>query len=166
MTTTTLRTSCPPRFGTPRSPDRLTLGPAVGVTAARLGKPFMPWQQLVADVVLEIDPLTGRLAYDEWGLTVPRQSGKSTFVLAKSTHRCSATKFFGPRQHLVYTAQTRAKAREKWEEDFLETLQAARAFTGRITPHLANGNEHIRFTNRSKFGIEANTEKAGHGGTL
>ena len=76
----------------------------------------MAWQQHVADVVLEIDPATGRLAYDEYVLTVPRQSGKSTFILSKFVHRCSATKFFGPRQRIVYMAQTRLKAREKMEE--------------------------------------------------
>lgn len=126
----------------------------------------MPWQRLVADVVMEIDPATGQLAYSEMGLTVPRQSGKSTFVLAKSTHRASATGFFGPRQHLVYTAQTRLKAREKWEEDFLTELKASAEFKNRVREHLANGNEHMRFVNGSRFGLEAGTEKAGHGGTL
>jgi hypothetical protein len=66
----------------------------------------------------------------------------------------------------VYTAQTRAKAREKWEEDFLGDLQASAAFRGRIKPSLGNGNEHIRFRNGSRFGLEASTEKAGHGPTL
>ena len=165
MTLMTSRTSCPPRFGTRRSPDRPTLGPAIGATAAKLRKPFMPWQQYVADVIGEILP-SGRLAYDEVGLTVPRQSGKSTFVEAKATHRCSATGFFGGRQRVVYTAQTRLKAREKWEEDFLADLQASAAFRSRVVPSLANGNEHMRFPNGSRWGIEANTEKAGHGGTL
>jgi phage terminase large subunit-like protein len=126
----------------------------------------MPWQRHVADVVMEIDPTTGRLAYQEMGLTVPRQSGKSTWVLAKSTHRASATKFFGARQHLVYTAQTRMKAREKWEEDFLVELQASAAFRNRVAPHMQTGGEYIRFVNGSRFGLEAATEKAGHGGTL
>ncbi len=134
--------------------------------SAKLGKPFMPWQQLVADVVLEIDPETGRLAYQEWGLTVPRQSGKSTFVEAKAAHRCSATGFFGGRQQVVYTAQTRQKAREKWEEEFVADLEASRDFRGRIKVHKGNGNEHVRFPNRSKFGLESATEKAGHGTTL
>src|SRR6266705_3982215 len=102
--------SCLPRFGTLRDPDRPTLDPAVGATSGRLRKPFMPHQQYVADVVMEIDPETGRLAYSEYGLTIPRQEGKSTFVEAKAGHRCTATGFFGPRQHVVYTAQTRQKA--------------------------------------------------------
>jgi len=136
------------------------------MVAALLGKPLMEWQQYVADVILEVDPDTGRLVYDEWILTVPRQSGKSTFILAKSTHRASATKFFGPRQRLVYTAQTRQKAREKWEEDYATDLEHAPKFKHKVSVHKGNGNEHIRYANGSRFGIEANTEKAGHGGTL
>lgn len=158
--------SCPPRFGTPRSFERATLGPAMGRVAAELGTPFMPWQQYVADVILEVDPISGLLAYSEFGLTVPRQSGKSTFVLAKVVHRASATDFFGPRQRMVYTAQTRHKAREKWEEDFAGALQASRIFAPKIKIHLGNGNEHIRFANGSRFGIESTTEKAGHGPSI
>jgi phage terminase large subunit-like protein len=138
----------------------------VANVAAKLGKPFMPWQRHVADVVMEIDPATGRLAYTEMGLTVPRQSGKSTWVLAKSAHRASATKFFGPRQHLVYTAQTRMKAREKWEEDFLVSLEESAVFGPRVKRHMQTGNEHMRFSNGSRFGLESATEKSGHGPTL
>jgi hypothetical protein len=136
------------------------------MVSARLGTPFMPWQQYVADVIGEIDPDTGRLAYSEFGLTVPRQSGKTTFILAKAVHRCMASDFFGRRQHVVYTAQTRHKAREKWEQDFAETLEASSYFAPKILTHKGNGNEHIKFPNRSRFGIEANTEKAGHGGVI
>lgn len=166
MTTTLLPTNCPPRFGTRRNPDRPTLGPAVGKVARLLGKPFMPWQQDAADVILEIDPVTALLAYDEYVLTVPRQSGKSTFVEAKATHRCTATGFFGARQHIVYTAQTRKKALEKWEEDFLPDLQASSYFKNRFKANKPPGNEHFRFTNGSRWGLEAATETAGHGSTL
>jgi hypothetical protein len=128
-----------------------------------LGKPFMPHQQYAADVLGEIIPETGRLAYSEGGVTIPRQEGKSTFIEAKATHRCSATGFYGGRQNVLYTAQTRQKARKKWEEGFLADLKASAAFRGRVDPSLANGNEHIRFPDGSSFGIEAVTEKAGHG---
>ena len=153
-----------PRFGTERNPARPTRGHEIAEVARLLGKPFMPWQQHVADVALEIDPDTGGLAYSSVGLTVPRQSGKSTFLLSKVTHRASATGFFGPRQVVVYTAQNRNKAREKWEEDYAETLEHASAFDVRV--HKSNGHEAIRFPNRSRFGIDANTEKAGHGSTI
>jgi len=131
-----------------------------------LGKPFMPWQQAVADVILEIDPKTGRLAYSQFGLTVPRQSGKSVFILAKSVHRASATRFFGRRQNIVYTAQTRKDARKKWEDDYAADIEGSRVFKSKIAIHKGNGNEHFSFPNASRFGIESATEKSGHGGTL
>jgi phage terminase large subunit-like protein len=157
--------ACPPRFATQRDESRQTLGPQIAKTGRLLGQPFMPWQDYVGDVIGEIDPVTGELYYDEFVIEVPRQSGKTTLIKGKVVHRCSATKFFGPRQHVVYTAQTRNKAREKFEEDIVPDLQAG-AFASRMKPHWGNGNEHIRFQNGSRWGIEANTEKAGHGGTL
>ena len=40
----------------------------------------MPWQRHVADIAYELDEDTGRLAYREVRLTVPRQSGKTTLM--------------------------------------------------------------------------------------
>jgi hypothetical protein len=164
--TTTSHLACPPRYATSRNLDHPTLGPAVGKVARLLGKPFMPWQQHVADVVMEVDPATGLLVYRDWGLTVPRQSGKTTFILAKAVHRSMATDYFGPRQRLVYTAQTRNDARRKWEEDFVEDLESARAFRGKFAVRKSNGSEHVRFANGSRLGIDAGTDKSGHGGTI
>lgn len=166
MTSSATLSRCRPRFGTPRTPSRPTLGPAIGEVARRLGLPLMPWQQDVADVIGEVDPVTERLVYTEFGLLVPRQSGKSTFVLAKAAHRASATGFFGGRQRIVYTAQTRIKAREKWQEDYADILQRSRTYSSRVSVNLTTGAEHIRFPDGSRFGIESNTEKAGHGGTI
>ncbi len=126
----------------------------------------MPHQQLIADVLGEIDPDTGRLAYDEGGVTIPRQSGKTTFVEAKFCHRGTATGFYGSRQRMVYTAQTRIKAREKLEQELIPDLEAAAAWRGRFTSGLANGNEHITFASGSRLGLEASTEKAGHGSVI
>lgn len=165
MTISLMPLACPPRFGTPRNPDRPTLGPAIGAVARMLGTPLMPWQQYVADVTAEIDPATGRYWYREYVLTVPRQSGKSAFVLAKASHRASATKFYGPRQQIVYTAQTRKDARKKFEEDYFPPLIESAKRLG-AKEHWNNGSEHFRFPNRSRFGIESTTEKSGHGGTL
>jgi len=122
----------------------------------------MPWQQYVADVALEIDPGTGRLAYREIALTVPRQSGKSTLILALAVHRALA---FGSRQVIRYGAQTRNDARMKWEDDYVAALEASplrKLFRVRKT----NGNEAVLFRNGSRWGITANTEKSGHGSTL
>jgi hypothetical protein len=138
----------------------------MGATSELLGRPLMPWQQHVADVALELDPATGLLWYREIDLTVPRQSGKSTLLLAKNVHRATATEAFGPRQRLIYTAQTRNDAREKWEDDFVATLEASPAFRRRIKVIYSNGRERIRFQNGSTLGIDATTESSGHGPTI
>lgn len=124
----------------------------------------MAWQQHVVDVLLEIDPATGELAYDEWLLTVPRQSGKSTLILAKSSHRCMAGKFFGTDQQLAYAAQTKIKAVEKFEKDYAAILKHARKVDAKV--RTGNQKVDIRYPNGSVFGVEAGTEKAGHGSTL
>lgn len=122
----------------------------------------MPWQQLVADVACEIDPDTGNFVYREVGLTVPRQSGKTTLILAKCTHRCIAW----TRQNVKYAAQTRNDSRIKWEDDYLEALLHS-PFKEKFRARKTNGNEAIIWAGtRSKFGITSTTEKAGHGGTL
>jgi len=134
-----------------------------------LGKPLMEWQQYVVDVVLEIDPATGELAYTEWNLTVPRQSGKTTLLLAKNSHRCMATGFFGANQQLAYAAQTKLKATEKFEKDYaLAIRQAQRQHVAFKSVLVRTGNVKvdIRYPNGSSWAVESGTEKSGHGSTL
>jgi hypothetical protein len=166
MTSSATTRICLPRWSTPRRGDRSTWGTRQGKMARLLGKPFMPWQQHVADVAGEIDPRTGKLVYREVRLTVPRQSGKTTLVLAKNLHRMIEAKHFGGRQNLTYVAQTRDKAREKFVDDYIEDLKQIKRLRGRWTPRLSNGSESIRWENGSRWGIESTTEKAGHGSTL
>lgn len=129
-----------------------------------LGTPFMEWQQHVANVVLEIDPETGDLVYDEYLLTVPRQSGKTTFILAKASHRCSAGKFFGREQQVAYAAQTKLKATEKFEKEYARAIGKA----NRLKARTRTGNQKvdIRYPNGSVFAVESVTEKSGHGSVL
>lgn len=130
-----------------------------------LGKPLMEWQQYVVDVLLEIDPETGELFYTDWTLTVPRQSGKSVLILAKASHRCLATEFFGKDQTVAYAAQTKLKATNKFERDYARALAfGARRIKARV--RTGNQNVDIRYPNGSLFAVEAVTEKAGHGDTL
>lgn len=159
--------SCPPRWGTPRTIERATHGAKAAVVAEQLGRPFLPWQRHVADVALEVDPVTRRLAYRTVVVTVPRQSGKTTALLfTVMVLRCLA---FGDRQQVVYTAQDRNSAREKFEEEFCETLRAAPGFVeGRdFKVRLANGSERILFLRtRSTLKISATQSNSGHGRTL
>lgn len=176
---TTGSLACPPRFGTPRNPDRPTLGGEVGEVARRLGTPLMPWQQHVADVAYEYDPDTGLFFYDEVDCAVPRQSGKTTLIKARTVHRLVvAPARWGP-QTSLYTAQSRLKARAKLERDFAKALRAARG-SFRETPHsrarpqrphewrlsLNNGNEHIEFGTSSYWLIDAPSRTGAHGDTL
>ena len=119
----------------------------------------MPWQRLVADIAYEVDPDTGRLAYREVRLTVPRQSGKTTLMLAAMTHRCVA---MGDRQRIFYTAQTGKDARLKWEDEHVPVLERS-ALAPLIQVRRTNGSEAIRWENGSMWSLLATTESAGHG---
>ena len=154
--------TCPPRWGTPRHPDRPSLGPKLWKVMAKLGAPPMPWQKYVSDVALEIDPDTGLFAHREVGLSVSRQQGKTELTLGAQVHRAMAW----PRQNIVYAAQTRGMARQRWEDEFWEKISGSDlAKYARIRK--SNGNEAILFPGkRSRMGITANTEKAGHGPPL
>jgi hypothetical protein len=154
--------TCPPRWGTPRRPEYPTLGGKAAKVMERLGYPPMPWQRYVLDVALEIDPATGRFAYREVGLSVPRQQGKTQQILGLMVHRIAAWH----RQNVVYGAQTRGMARTRWEDEFIETLDGS-VLNGRYRTRKNNGNEAIIWSStRSKLGITSNTEKAGHGPPL
>ena len=162
MSSLSLSLNCQPRWATPRRPERLTYGPRVAQISATLGKRFMPWQRYTADVALEIDPVTGLLVYRTVVVTVPRQSGKTTEELAVAVHRALS---FGGAQRISYTAQTRLKAREKWEDDHVKTLEAS-PLRSLFRVRKTLGMEAILWSNGSHHGIEATTEKAGHGDTL
>lgn len=121
----------------------------------------MPWQQQVLDVALEIDAATGKLAYREVVLTVPRQSGKTTLLLVLILLRALGS----PLQNIRYTAQTGSDARKKWTDDWLPILDAS-TFSRFYRVRLTNGHEALRFNNGSLQALLATTQKAGHGGTI
>ena len=79
--------SAPPRHHTPRS-DLPTRGHGVAAIARAKGRPFMPWQQLAADVSHEFDPATGLYRYGIVVVSVPRQSGKTKLEGDVADHRC------------------------------------------------------------------------------
>jgi hypothetical protein len=142
--------------------ERQSHGPRVAEIADVLGTPLMPWQRYVADVALEINPESGRLHYRTVVITVPRQSGKTTLLLSLMVHRALS---FGPRQNIIYTAQTQLAAKKKFEEDHIPILEAspmAPYFKARYT----NGSEQVKWKNGSRHTLTPPTEKAGHGETI
>lgn len=131
-----------------------------------MGRPYMPWQQHAADIAGECDS-TGRLYYREVVITVPRQSGKTTLILSVVVGRAEAGPRFGGRQRMLYAAQTREDARDKWKEDYLEDLRASKVMRGKFTERIANGSEKVTFlSSRSTFGPIATKESSGHGKVL
>lgn len=165
-------TNCPPRYATLRDIRRPTYGPKLARIAAALGTPMRPDQRYIVDVGLEVDPATGLLAYRDVGLTVPRQTGKTTIALSAAAHRCMAWQ----RQNVRYAAQSGTAAREKWQDDHLPLLQSAGWIPGDgevMRPHhkarvrLSNGREALiwRRTN-SLYGLHTGAEQSGHGKTL
>lgn len=157
---------CEPRWATPRSPERRTLGPALAAAAASLGQPLMPWQQQVADVGLELLD-DGTPAYREITFTVPRQNGKTTLVLGWEINRAVLwADLLSEPQRIAYTAQTGADARAKLLDDQFPVLEPHKKRLAIKAFRRANGSESIDWLNGSKLIILASTEDAGHGKTL
>jgi phage terminase large subunit-like protein len=149
-------------WGTPRNYERKTLGGKAARIMEAMGCSPMPWQRYILDVALEIDPGTGLLAYRKIGLSVPRQQGKTELVFTIMIHRIMAWS----QQNVVYACQTRTDARKRWEDELLARMETS-PLDGKFHPRKSNGNEAIIWkTTRSRIGITANTEKAGHGPPL
>jgi len=113
-----------PRYATRRRPDRPTRGTQLVNLARVLGVPLMPWQELVAEVAGEYDRVTGIPYYPEVGVTVPRQSGKTTLILVWMLHR--ALMWGGESQRIAYTAQTGQDARKKLVDDYLPLIKRSK----------------------------------------
>lgn len=151
------------RWATPRSPDRESIGPAIGALASRIGLPLMPWQQMVADVGGELDPETGIPAYRDVIVTVPRQSGKTTLVLGWELQRALG---WGSPQRVVYSAQSGNDARKKLIEDQVPILEPRKRKLGIQRILRGMGNEAIEFANGSRLVLLASTSESGHGKTV
>ena len=131
-----------------------------------LGQPLMPWQRMVADVGGEIDD-AGNPCYRKVIISVPRQSGKTTLVLAWECHRAI---MWGRAQRIISTAQTGNDARKKLIEDqgpALDPESAARKPISKAVKRLLKGmgNEAVEFKNGSRIVLIASGKDAGHGKT-
>lgn len=160
-----------PIYATPRRHDRPTNGARVARVSKLLGTPFMPWQSDAADVFGEMVETAGGVwlpAYREAIVTVMRQEGKTTFVLAEEIDRALN---YGEPQRIAYTAQTGLDARKKLLEDQVPLIQRSKlapiideANGGKIRKK--NGEEGINFVGGSLLDVISSGEAAGHGRTL
>lgn len=149
----------PPRFYTPRTPGRPTLGPAVGRAAQRaLGFGLTPHQAFISDVAGETLP-DGRMAYPVVVVLLPRRGGKTKLLLPTFLQRASHIE----RAKCWYTAQTGGDAGLTFREEWLPDLDDLAA-RGLVRTRLSNGSESFTIPSRkSRVGIFAPTRKALHG---
>lgn len=131
---------CPPRFATPRNPARQTIGPEICDVMRGLGYQPMPWQIQVLDVAGELDP-DGSLHYKQCIVTVPRQSGKTSLLLALHVDRQlhSAKRGWAgmlPEQ-TVHEAQHASDARDKLVHEWHPVIYGSQ-LSGFLDPNTRN----------------------------
>lgn len=137
-----------PRYSSPRVAGRPTFGPRVArLSAAVLGRQLMPWQATAADLLNEHDG-HGTRTRPFVVVTIQRQAGKTTWLLAEALERCL---FGGPFRRVWYTAQNGQYAREKWGELVAELTGPGAPLRRQIQVKLTNGAERLVFPNGSTF---------------
>jgi hypothetical protein len=100
-------------------------------------------------------------AYRTVGTCAGRQVGKTLLVSGRI-----GMQLLKPRSGVVYTAQDRNTAREKWDEH-VDLLRSCRAFDKRVADHIkANGREALVMRNGASYRITTPNEKAGRSKSL
>lgn len=130
-----------PRWATPRTTSRRTVGADVARMARLLGRPFIPWQAQLADVAGELTP-RGRFAYPVVVVVVPRRAGKTVAVLATLCQRAQ----LGRMGRGWYTAQTREDAAKVYRDEWAPLL-AASPLAAKVKLRQSQGSEGFTFTN-------------------
>lgn len=121
---------------------------------------MMPWQRMVADVIGEVDAASGRLAYREAWVSVPRQQGKTTLVLSTETERCIT---WTEPQRVAYTAQTGFEAKTKLLEDQVPMVQASPLGRFLAKVRRAQGDWGVDWAMGSRIDVIGSSGSAGHG---
>lgn len=148
-----------PKFWTPRDLAYPTWGTRQAAFGkVWLGKPFMPAQQLIADVFGEYDPATGLPRYTLCVCTLQRQGGKSHLAMSQNGERA----FSRSRYRNWYTAQTGMDARDQFLK-FQDDVVAGTPLDNVVTTLRGNGHEVMKFPNGSQLRPHPPTEKALHG---
>jgi len=119
----------------------------------------MPWQQMVADVALEMNT-DGNPVYRELNVLVPRQCGKTSLMLAMELHRAL---LWGSPQTIGYTAQTGWDARRKLVDDQVPLIENSELAATVKRIYRGAGMESVHFKNSSRIDVMPSTPTAGHG---
>lgn len=144
---------------TPGAPHDLA---QIQVIARALGRPNMPWQDLVARVASERrtdDPRQFR--YKVVVLTVPRQAGKTTGMGNVLTQRAVTN----PGRRAFYTAQTGKDATQRWKDLVEAAVASTSPLRDRVVLRKAIGSQSLTFPGGSYIAPFAPTPKSLHGYT-
>ncbi|HET6755661.1 MAG TPA: hypothetical protein VFH23_17105 [Jiangellaceae bacterium] len=129
-------------------------------TARMLGVPFMGWQSLTADRAME--HVDGRLVYREIGLSIDRQAGKSTLILAVAVRRMLAA----PNRWLTYTSASRLAGRRKLLKVWWPLIQAS-PLRDKFRVSKGTGSETLEcVANGSVLVLLSGDETSGHGDSI
>lgn len=157
-----------PRIGTPRNESLLTLGNYFDDIASELGYTSHGWQSHLNAVSTQLSPRTNpfpeqsklKLHVQHAGCLVGRQSGKTAWAVSRVTgqallpYQKDIAELVGldhiKPQRIIYTAQRRVTAVEKWREH-CAIIQSSQL--GRYVEHVAGqtGHECLTFTNGSEY---------------
>lgn len=162
-------TAAQPRLGTARTLSRPTLGGYVADIGRMMDLEFYEWQRLFSDVSCELIPRptvhpgqsTLRFNAQYVGGMVGRQSGKSAWSASRIVAQCLLPNYFEiaeecgleeiKPQHVVYTAQSRTNAVQRWIEH-IEIITSVQAIAEEIKViRYATGREIIEFHNGSTY---------------
>lgn len=142
---TTLAPPSPaPRHATARA-GWPSYAPRVAALSAKvLGRELMPWQVQASALLNEHN--AGVRVRPFTVVTIQRQAGKTTWLLAEALERCL---FGGPFRRVWYTAQNGQYAREKWGELVAELTGPGAPLRRQIEAKFTNGTERLVFPNGS-----------------
>jgi hypothetical protein len=107
----------------------------------------MPWQA-TASHLINTRAASGLRAFPFVVVTIQRQAGKTTLMLAEVLDRCL---FAGPRRRVWYTAQNGQYARDVWGELVDELNGPTSPLAGRLRVRRQSGAECATFPNGSTF---------------
>lgn len=149
-----------PRWATPASGRPSFIDEACQV-AGWLGLTLSPWQMDTLAVALEHNP-DKRLHYREILFTMPRQSGKSTWLMVYLVWRATfhADRFHP--QRMAYTAQSGKDAANKVLDDWVGVWRDS-AYPLVEKVRLAGGNQQVTFTSESRLNVLSSSSDSGHG---
>jgi hypothetical protein len=141
-----------PRLATPRDPTYPSDGALGAFVAQAHGRPWLPHQRVAADVVGELNP-DGSYRYPIAVVLLPRQTGKTTFVMDLALGRCLAYVDY----RCAYAAQTGHVTTERMVERIEELESGPMGPRARL--RRSAGTERVTLPGRSY--LKAFPPKAG-----